>query len=289
MQTQKISVILTCYNGREWIGGAIESVLAQTRGDFELAVVNDGSSDDSKNIIAGYLSDKRLIYCEQENRGVANARNRGLSVTRGGYVCVLDQDDLWLPGKLEAQAGFLDREPQAAAVYTGVERIDAEGKSLGPRIFSPPLEGDLFRSFLFRGVAVPIVSVMFRREALEAGGGFDERLFGKDDFDLLLRVARSSRFGFIPETLTMQRFRPGTAGQTEPMFRDSFYLAEKFRRLWPGERRLIDEFEARARYHYGSFLMSSGRRQQAREQFRALLSIKRLHLKGLLKYLACYV
>jgi glycosyltransferase involved in cell wall biosynthesis len=289
MQTRKISVILTCYNGREWIGGAIESVLAQTLGDFELAVVNDGSADDSKAVIAGYLSDKRIIYAEQENRGVANARNRGLSMTEGGYVCVLDQDDLWLPGKLEAQAGFLDREPQAAAVYTGVERINGEGKSLGPRIFQSPLEGDLFRSFLSRGVAVPIVSVMFRRGTLEGSDGFDEKLFGKDDFDLLLRIARDSRIGFIPEVLTRQRFRPGTAGQSEPMFRDSFYLAEKFRELWPGESRLIAEYEAGARYHYGSVLMSSGRRSDAREQFRALLSIKPLHLKGLLKYLSCYV
>lgn len=285
----KISVILTCYNGSEWIGGAIESVLSQTLGDFELAVVDDGSTDDSASVVSGYLSDKRVVYRKKDNGGVASARNLGLGITNGEYVCILDQDDLWLPGKLEAQAAFMESVDEAKAVYTGVRRIDKEGRSLGERDFPPPREGDLFRIFLARGVAVPIVSVMFRRPALEAAGGFDEKLFGKDDFDLLTRVAKGSYIGFIPEVLTLQRFRPGTAGQTEPMFMDSFYLAEKFGKLWPEERGLIGRFESGARYHYGSVLLSSGRKTEARAQFSALLRKAPVNIKALIKYLACYV
>lgn len=285
----KISVILTCYNGAEWIGGAIESVLSQTLGDFELAVVDDGSTDDSASVISGYLSDKRVVYRKKDNGGVASARNLGLGITNGEYVCILDQDDLWLPGKLEAQAAFMGRMDEAKAVYTGVRRIDKEGISLGERSFPAPREGGLFETFLARGVAVPIVSVMFRRRALAEAGGFDEKLFGKDDFDILTRIAKGAYIGFIPEVLTLQRYRPGTAGQTEPMFLDSFYLAEKFLKLWPGDRELIGRFESGARYHYGSVLLGSGRKAEARAQFAALLRKDPVNIKALIKYLACYV
>ncbi len=286
---KKVSVVLTCYNGRAWIGGAIESVLTQTLRSLELIVVNDGSADDSRAVIAPYLADGRVVYVEQPNRGVAAARNRGLALASGEYACILDQDDRWLPDKLSVQAAYLDREGPVAAVYTGVERVDGEGKSLGPRLFPPPFEGDLFSSFMTRGVAVPIISVMFRGTALQALGGFDEKLFGKDDLDLLLRLARDARIGFIPETLTIQRFRPGTSGQSEPMHKDSFYLAEKYRRLWPGAGGLIDEFESGARYLYGSDLLASGRKADARKQFKALLRMRPLRPKALVKLLLSYV
>lgn len=285
----KVSVVLTCYNGREWIDGAIQSVLGQTLRDLQLIVVDDGSSDGSREMASKYLPDGRVVLIAQENRGVAAARNRGLDAASGEYVCILDQDDRWLPGKLAAQAAYLDRESGVSAVYTGVERVDGAGGSLGLRSFPPPLEGDLFRAFLSRGVAVPIISVMFRRKALRDLGGFDEKLFGKDDFDLLLRLARESRIGFLPEVLTIQRFRRGTAGQSEPMHTDSFYLAEKYRRLWPDSIGLTDKFEAGARYLYGSVLLESGRKAEAREQFSALLRKRPLHFKAMAKYLLSYV
>lgn len=284
-----VSVIVTCYNGERWIAGALESALGQTCRDLEVIVVNDGSSDGSAEVISRFAADPRLKSVEQENKGVAAARNRGLALGSGALVCVLDQDDLWLPGHVAAQAEFMAANPGTGAVYTGVARIDADGGSLGERFFPEPREGELFRTFLERGVAVPIISAMMRRTLLERAGGFDEKLFGKDDFDLLLRLAAAAPFGFIPERLTLQRFRPGTAGQSEPMYKDSFYLAEKFRELWPGESAAIDKFEAGARYLYGSFLLGSGRKPEAREQFAAFLRLRPLSPRALIKYLLCYV
>ncbi|KAF0126996.1 MAG: family 2 glycosyl transferase [Elusimicrobia bacterium] len=289
-----VSVVATCYNGERWISGALESALGQTYRNLEVIVVNDGSSDGSAGVIARYAADTRLRTVEQENKGVAAARNKGLSLASGELVCVLDQDDLWLPGHVAAQVEFLAANAGIGAVYTGVERIDAEGSSLGERVFTGPREGNLFKTFLERGVAVPIIGTMIRRSLLEKAGGFDDKLFGKDDFDLLLRLAAETSFGFLPERLTLQRFRPGTAGQSEPMYRDSFYLADKFRKLWPEERRTIDKFEAGSRYLYGSFLLSSGRKAEAREQFSAFLRIGGVcgfpgYLKALIKYLLCYI
>jgi len=284
-----VSVIVTCYNGERWIAGALESALGQTFRDLEVIVVNDGSTDGSAGVISRFAADPRLKSVEQENKGVAAARNKGLALGSGGLVCVLDQDDLWLPGHVAAQAEFMAANPGTGAVYTGVARVDADGGSLGERVFPEPREGDLFRTFLERGVAVPIISTMMRRSLLERAGGFDEKLFGKDDFDLLLRLAALTRFGFIPERLTLQRFRPGTAGQSEPMYRDSFYLAGKFRGLWPGERAAIDKFEAGARYLYGSFLLAARRKPEARKQFEAFLRLRPLSPRALIKYLLCHV
>lgn len=284
-----VSVIVTCYNGERWIAGALESALGQTYRELEVIVVNDGSSDGSAGVVSRYAADARLRPVDQENRGVAAARNKGLSLSSGELVCVLDQDDLWLPGHVAAQAEFLASHAGFGAVYTGVERIDADGNSLGERLFAEPKEGDLFKTFLGRGVAVPLIGTMVRRRLLEKTGGFDEKLFGKDDFDLLLRLAAVTSFGFIPKLLTLQRFRPGTAGQSEPMYKDSFYLAEKFRKLWPEEKAAIDKFEAGARYLYGSFLLGSRRKTEAREQFSAFLRLRPLYPKALIKYLLCYV
>lgn len=284
-----VSVVVTCHNGERWISGALESALGQTYRDLEVIVINDGSSDASSAVIARYAGDPRLKRFEQENKGVAAARNKGLSLSSGELVCVLDQDDLWLPGHMAAQVSFLAANAAIGAVYTGVTRIDAEGNVLGERIFPEPREGNLFNTFLERGVAVPIISTMMRRHILEKTGSFDEKLFGKDDFDLLLRLAGLTSFGFIPEQLTLQRFRKGTAGQSEPMYRDSFYLAEKYRKLWPGERAAIDRFEAGGRYLYGSFLLATGRKAEASWQFSAFLRLRPLSPKALIKYFLCHV
>ncbi len=114
-----VSVIVTCYNGESWISGALESALGQTYRDIEVIVVNDGSSDGSAAVISRFVADKRLKIAEQENKGVAAARNKGLSLASGELVCVLDQDDLWLPGHVAAQVEFLAQDELGAAKNDG--------------------------------------------------------------------------------------------------------------------------------------------------------------------------
>src|SRR5208337_849330 len=103
LRMKKVSVILPCYNGARWISRAIESVLAQTWGHFELVIIDDGSTDNSKKIILPYLSDERVQYIYQDNRGFSAAINRGVAESRGCLICFIGQDDLWMPNKLELQ------------------------------------------------------------------------------------------------------------------------------------------------------------------------------------------
>lgn len=97
----KVSVILPCYNGTRWLSRAIESVLSQVYENFELVIVDDGSTDISKEIIASYLSDKRVRYVYQTNRGFSAALNRGIKASSGSLIDFIGQDDLWMPNKLE--------------------------------------------------------------------------------------------------------------------------------------------------------------------------------------------
>ena len=105
----RVSVILPCYNGAQWIGQAIESVLAQTYKDFELLVIDDGSTDNSREIVSSYLHDRRVHYIYQENRGFSGAINRGIKESKGDFIGFIGQDDLWLPHKLELQTKYLSK------------------------------------------------------------------------------------------------------------------------------------------------------------------------------------
>ena len=102
-------MILPCYNGAQWISQAIESVLAQTYKDFELLIIDDGSTDNSKDIISSYLYDKRVRHIYQENRGFSGAVNRGIKESHGDLIGFIGQDDLWLPHKLELQTKYLSK------------------------------------------------------------------------------------------------------------------------------------------------------------------------------------
>lgn len=265
----RVSVIMPVYNGMKYVARALESLQRQTLKDFEAVLVDDGSKDGSAEAIRPFLEDPRFRLVSKGHEGIPQTRNRALAAAGGLCLAFLDQDDLYQPRKLEAEAAVLDADPGVGAVHTGVERIDWEGKSLGPRTPPARTDGDLFDAFLDSGVAAPLLSVMVRREVYETVGPFDESLFGTDDLDWLLRVAKAARFAFVPEPLVCQRLRPGTAGQTERMYTDRFVLAGKMRRAWPERRAQIDRFENAARYMYGSFLLSRRRAEEARREFAA--------------------
>jgi len=288
MAQNLVSVILTCYNGEKWIGETIRSVFSQTYKDIEIIIINDGSTDKSSEIIKQFLSDKRVKHIEQKNKGIPGARNRGFYESKGKYICILDQDDIWLPGKVEKQVKYLESNNQIGVVYTGTAYIDMNGKSLGIREFPELKEGNLFELFLDRGVAVPIVGTMIRREVINQAGEFDEKLFGEDDFDILLRISEKTNFGFIPETLTLKRFSPGSTGHSEQMCVDSFYLAEKYEKIWPQWKRKINDYRIRAHYFYGSYLLNLKRLKEARKQFSSVLKLSPFSPRALVKFILTF-
>src|SRR5882724_2062331 len=123
MKQPKVSVIIPTYNRAHYLGTAVNSVLSQTFSDFELIVVDDGSTDDTMRLVERF-HDSRLRYIYQQHRGISAAMNAGIRAARGGYIARLDSDDIWLPDMLEVEVGVLDARPEIGLVYAKAQGMD---------------------------------------------------------------------------------------------------------------------------------------------------------------------
>ena len=182
-----VSVIIPTYDRAHMIGDAIQSVLEQTYPDWELLVVDDGSHDHTKEVVA-QVADARVRYLAQPHRGLSAARNTGVRNTRGHYVAFLDSDDVFLPGKLRAQASLLDAQPDVGLVGGGYFEVDAGWRvqrRIQPWDRHPTLA---CRDWLLACPFCPGVPLV-RREWLERAGLFDETMERAEDWDLWLRMA----------------------------------------------------------------------------------------------------
>jgi glycosyltransferase involved in cell wall biosynthesis len=199
-----ISVIIPTYNRGEYICETIESVFEQTYKDFEIIIVDDGSTDDTRQLIEPYLS--RIKYIYQENAGVSAARNTGIIASESEYVAFLDSDDLWLTNKLKLQMEFLDSNPQLGMVYA-----DACMFSNDQIIYSSFLKLKKFTSYgyifgnLIKEDFIITSTVLVRREVFKDVGTFDESLSVAEDYDMWLRIARKYQIGLINECLVKYR------------------------------------------------------------------------------------
>jgi glycosyltransferase involved in cell wall biosynthesis len=203
-----VSVIIPTYNCGRYVGEAIDSVLNQTYKAIEIIVVDDGSTDDTKESILRHYPSVRYFY--QHNGGAARARNRGLREARGELIAFLDADDLWLPTKIEKQVAYFSKHPDVGLLstnqtyqsVTGVVRHDP-GK--WERLFV----GDSIKDiFLYSGLATP--TVMVRREVLERVGDFEENLVVAEDDNLWMRIAMEYKIALIDEPLVIVRGRIGS-------------------------------------------------------------------------------
>jgi len=179
---------------------AVQSVLAQEGSDFELIVVDDGSTDGTAETIEGLAG---VRYLRQSRRGVAAARNAGVRAAGGEWLAFLDSDDLWCPGKLAAQARFHRLRPEVPVSQTEEIWI-RNGVRVNARAHHRKPSGDIFVPSLERCLVSPS-AVMLRRDLFESVGGFDESLAVCEDYDLWLRIACRSRFGLVPEPLVIKR------------------------------------------------------------------------------------
>ena len=183
----RVSVIIPTYDRGWTLGGAVDSVLGQTYRDFELIVVDDGSMDDTPDILAGY--GERIRVVRQENRGVSAARNAGIGVATGELLAFLDSDDRWLPEKLAEQVGFFDERPEALICQTEETWI-RNGVRVNPKKHHKKPSGEIFEASLSLCLVSPS-AVMIHRRLFDEVGLFDEALPACEDYDLWLRVSRS--------------------------------------------------------------------------------------------------
>lgn len=198
MSLPLVSVIIPTFNRAHRLAETIQSVLIQS--DFELIVVDDGSTDDTKKVLQSF-SDIQVIRL-QENHGVSYARNRGIEEARGSLICFLDSDDLWEEGKLEAQVKWMQEHPTCQAVYTD-EKWIRNGVRVNPMNKHQKYSGDIFRQCLPLCIVSPS-SVMLRKSLLDEVGLFDESMPVCEDYDLWLRIAIRYPFKFLNEKLIVK-------------------------------------------------------------------------------------
>ena len=201
----RVSVILTTYNGatRGYLREAIDSVLRQTMEAFELVIVNDGSIDHTQEICKEYTTDKRVSMVWQDNKGLAAARNTGITISSGELICFLDDDDYWRSDKLEKQCKFMDQNPTIAMISTKLAIVNHSGEVLRYRFHKP--SGQIYERQLYDNQIDAPSSVMIRRSVLQSTGMFREWLLSCEDYDLWLRVVRTCEVDSIEEPLVFYR------------------------------------------------------------------------------------
>ncbi|MBI4341881.1 MAG: glycosyltransferase [Candidatus Omnitrophica bacterium] len=202
MSRPLVSVLMATYNRAAFLPQAIESVLAQTYPHWELVIINDGSTDNTRQIVESFQArDARIRYVYQANQGLAASRHHGVRLCRGKYIAFLDDDDLYLPDKLEQQVAFLEAHPEIGLVYSPVQLVDREKRVLGMYPQQPA------RTFLelIDGCTIATHGVLVRTACFHQVGTFRKDRSPAEDYDMWLRISQSYAIAFLPECVGLYR------------------------------------------------------------------------------------
>jgi len=201
----RVSVLMPVYNGERYLREAVESILDQTFTDFEFVIVDDGSTDNTWQILQSYAANEpRIVLVRNEtNVGVARSLNKGLELARGEYVARMDADDVSLPGRLTAQVAFLDEHPEVGVLGCAVQVIDGCGNPSRIRRF--PAEHGVIKWCLCFDDPIAHPTVMMRREVVGRVGGYSTDLLTAEDYDLWRRLNQVTRLSNLPEMLLYLR------------------------------------------------------------------------------------
>lgn len=227
MPQPMVSVIIPNYNYAHYLRQAVESVLAQTYPRVEVVVVDDGSTDNSREVLAEYAANIRCVH--QPNRGVAAARNQGARISSGDYLAFLDADDYWLPAKLERQIEMYRQDPELGLTHCGVEEFNERVGEFRQR--TEGLAGWVARELLL--FERPVIlgggsALMVPRRLFDEIGGFDERLSTSADWEFCYRMAMRWRVGFVSAVLVKYRLHgKNMHGDVSAMERDMLLGYEK--------------------------------------------------------------
>jgi glycosyltransferase involved in cell wall biosynthesis len=211
----RVSVIMPAFNREKYIAESIRSVLGQTFKDFELIVIDDGSTDKTLSVAESFASDPRVhIVKNEKHLGIAGTRNKALDLARGEYVSPLDSDDVWIDKeKLAKQTAYLDTHPECALVGGAIRHIDTEGKTLKTVVFEQT-DADL-RNNILQHNPFPQSSLMYRKQAIIDAGSYDMSFQVCDDYNLWLAVGTKHSFANFPEVFTGYRIHDGNITRTK--------------------------------------------------------------------------
>lgn len=234
MRFPKVSIIIPSFNAEKYISHAIETSLSQSFQDFEIIIINDGSTDATESIVKEFqvkYSDK-IVYVYQKNKGLAVTRNVGLEIAKGDYIALLDADDVWLPNRLAVQVPILDEDLSIGLVHANITRITDAGDVIGTPLRNKKyLEGYIFEHIFLRNADIACPTVLFRKACCTKVGNFDPNLtrLGCEDRDLWLRIAKEYKFAYVDEVLSYYRITKNSMSQNlEKMLKARLYVIDKY-------------------------------------------------------------
>lgn len=265
-----ISVIIPAYNVEKYIAKNLDSVMGQTYKNLEIIVVNDGSTDSTREIVEEYVKkDSRILLINQENRKLAGARNTGLRIAKGEYICIFDSDDLMVPEKIEKQVAYLQQYPQCDFVYSNVYHfIDGNDEVYYFPIANIGAGGSSYKSLLEYGNYINPNAVLFKRSVYDDNGGFDERMASAEDWDYWLTISRAgTRISFMEDFLTLYRIRKDSLTRDSATMNEAalYTLGKQMSSpLLPEERTTVEKKISRYQLRLIVSYLCAGRKKDAR-------------------------
>jgi teichuronic acid biosynthesis glycosyltransferase TuaG len=225
-EAPRVSAIIPTYNYARYAAAAVESALSQSFKDLEIVVVDDGSTDETAETLRPF--GRCIRYIRQAHRGLAAARNMGIRVSRGRYLAFLDSDDLWLPDKTSMQIAQLDPNPAVGLVYCEAALFTEASPTEIPHSYWAHHPSGRILPSLLRHNVVPSPTPMVRREMFDQVGLFDESLGACEDWDMWIRIAQVSEFGYVDRVLAKYRLHSANMSlDHERMMRNRFRVLEK--------------------------------------------------------------
>jgi glycosyltransferase involved in cell wall biosynthesis len=234
----KISVVVPVYNGEKTISQTIKSIQQQTFFNFEIVVINDGSTDSTLEELV-HLREPRMKVLSYENGGLPIARNRGIANASGDFVTFIDADDLWTPDKLELQLAVLQQHPEADAVYSWTLYLNEEGTAFhqGDKLH---FQGNVLPQLLLSNFIASGSNIMIRKQAIASVGYFDPTLRSCEDWDYWLRLAAHCSFAVVPKyQIIYRQSTTAMSSKVEVMEKHLLIVHERGFRLAPSELQLL--------------------------------------------------
>ncbi len=280
----RVSVIVPVYNSERFIHASLASVFDQTYRDYELIVVDDGSTDGIRAAVTALGTSVR--YIDQANAGPAAARNAGISAARGEFISFLDADDLWLPQKLAVQVAAMDARPDLGLLFADEDEFDEHGVQCASLLGTSRFHADISRGTampdafqkLLEENYIPTSTVMARRECFETAGLFDSALKVSEDRDMWSRIAATYPIAAIPQILGRKRVVSASASRNvERTLRARITMWTKLRAMFPNlaSQRAVNALLAPTYLQLGYLLFDNGNAREARRLALRALGIAR--------------
>jgi glycosyltransferase involved in cell wall biosynthesis len=276
-----VSIIIPTYNRASYIQKALDSVFKQTYRDFEVIVIDDGSSDNTKEVLQKYGN--RIRYSYQDNHGISHARNTGIRNSKGDYIAFLDSDDYWLPEKLNRQIELFHTNPEYGMVASCCASIRLDGSY---RDKNRPGKSGWILKDLFQANFIRTSSAVIKKDCFDRVGVFDEQLKECEEYDLWLRIAAQFPIGFINESLAVYVDNPdgvSTDSLTGRLYRlkvlEKQYLKEQI------PEKIYAKRIANTCHYIGRHFLARGDKMKGKHYIKKAQKLRPLYIKNMFYFL----